>query len=179
MKDEMKRSLMEMLEDFKGTVVLVSHSRDEIYTMSDELIIVDKGRVAASGKTKDIFTNPPNITSAVLTGCKNIASAVAGENGLYVEDWYKTIKIDNINNEVKAVGIRAHDFSLEYKPDMIEFDMYDTEVKKELFEYVIYFKTSPKAKKSICFKISSYMCDFEKNIPNKVFLKKDNLILLK
>ena len=35
LKDKLQQELMEMLEDYPGTVILVSHSRDEIYRFSE------------------------------------------------------------------------------------------------------------------------------------------------
>lgn len=55
LKEQLKNELMEMLKDYKGTVILVSHDRDEIYQFSEELLIMDKGSVIACGKTKEIF----------------------------------------------------------------------------------------------------------------------------
>ena len=34
---------MELLSDYDGTVILVSHSRDEIYRFSEELLVIDDG----------------------------------------------------------------------------------------------------------------------------------------
>ncbi len=178
MREEMQKSLYEMLKDFKGIIITVSHSRDEIYTMSDELIIVDKGIVAASGKTADIFKNPPNVTAALLTGCKNIADAALSENGIFVNDWGMEFKLENPNG-VKAVAIRAHDFTLEEKKGAFCFDMYDVQVRENLFEYSVFFKPTPNSKKTITFKISAYMWNPERDkIPEKLYLERENLLLL-
>ena len=40
LKDRLQQELIQMLEDYPGTVILVSHSRDEIYRFSDELVIM-------------------------------------------------------------------------------------------------------------------------------------------
>ena len=49
-----------MLREYPGTVVLVSHSRDEIYQFSDYLFVMEQGRVIRSGKTREIFADPGN-----------------------------------------------------------------------------------------------------------------------
>ena len=41
LKDRLQQELIQMLEDYPGTVILVSHSRDEIYRFSDELIVME------------------------------------------------------------------------------------------------------------------------------------------
>ena len=57
-----------MLESYMGTVIMVSHNRDEIYRFSEELFVMDKGEdCCASGKTEELFQNPKNKTAAILT----------------------------------------------------------------------------------------------------------------
>lgn len=55
LKDQLQRELSEMLKDYGGTVILVSHNRDEVYRFSEELLIIDQGRIAVSGKDKRYF----------------------------------------------------------------------------------------------------------------------------
>ena len=52
--------MLQMLESYMGTVIMVSHNRDEIYRFSEELFVMDKGRIVASGKTEELFQNPKN-----------------------------------------------------------------------------------------------------------------------
>ena len=63
---------MELLSDYDGTVILVSHSRDEIYRFSEELLVIDDGKQICYGDTKAIFDRPEQVEAARLTGCKNI-----------------------------------------------------------------------------------------------------------
>ena len=42
LKDRLQRELSEMLEDYPGTVILVSHNRDEVYRFCEELAVIDK-----------------------------------------------------------------------------------------------------------------------------------------
>ncbi|MFQ6960008.1 MAG: sulfate/molybdate ABC transporter ATP-binding protein, partial [Clostridium sp.] len=71
LKDRLQQEMLEILADYEGTVILVSHSRDEIYRFSEELLIMDDGRIVCCGKTKEIFENPQWKEAARLTGCKN------------------------------------------------------------------------------------------------------------
>src|SRR5699024_193211 len=73
MKDQLQRELSEMLEDYPGTVILVSHNRDEVYRFSEELLVIDQGSVVAAGETKALFHDPVSREAASLTGCKNFS----------------------------------------------------------------------------------------------------------
>ena len=73
LKDRLQQELIEMLNDYEGTVIMVSHSRDEIYRFSEELLIMDQGKPVIYGETKEIFAKPVYKEAAKLTGCKNFS----------------------------------------------------------------------------------------------------------
>ena len=73
LKDRLQQELIEMLKDYEGTVIMVSHSRDEIYRFSEELLIMDQGKPVIYGETKEIFAKPVYKEAAKLTGCKNFS----------------------------------------------------------------------------------------------------------
>lgn len=112
LKDQMQRELEELLEDFPGLVILVSHSRDEIYRFSEELLVMDQGHAVTYGRTKEIFANPRYREAARLTGCKNIADVRRqGAHRLEVPDWGICLCLEReIPKNVTGIGYRAHDF---------------------------------------------------------------------
>lgn len=103
---------MRHLEEFQGSCIMVSHSRDELYRFSEELLIVENGKILCQGETKSLFKNPRKRAAAALTGCKNISKAKKrGENGLYAVDWGIELQLDKeISDSLSYVGYRAHDF---------------------------------------------------------------------
>lgn len=112
LKDQLQRELTEMLDDYSGTVILVSHNRDEIYRFSEEVLIMDRGHVVTSGKTKDIFANPVSREAAKLTGCKNF-TRIRREDAhtALALDWKIRIHTErNIPEDAGWIGYRAHDF---------------------------------------------------------------------
>lgn len=112
LKDQLQQELLEMLQDYKGMVLMVSHSRDEIYRFSEELIIVDEGMAVEQGPTKELFLHPTKRVSARLTGCKNCASAkVLDSHHLYLADWdVHMLTKGEIPAGTVRIGYRAHDF---------------------------------------------------------------------
>ena len=69
LKDRLQQELLELLEDYEGTVIMVSHSRDEVYRFSEELLIIDQGQIVAAGKTKELFQNPLHPYTQGLLSC--------------------------------------------------------------------------------------------------------------
>ena len=112
LKDRLQQELMEMLKSYEGTVILVSHSRDEIYRFSEELLVMADGHIICQGKTKEVFANPGCKEAARLTGCKNITKCIRRNNHeLEVPAWgTELILQQEIPEDISYVGIRAHDF---------------------------------------------------------------------
>ena len=112
LKDQLQREMYQMLEDYPGTVILVSHSRDEIYRFSEELIIIEKGKMVIHGRTEDLFENPVYKEAAKLTGCKNF-SKIKRLDARTAEicDWGITLHLKKtVPPEASCIGFRAHDF---------------------------------------------------------------------
>ncbi len=170
-RDEVQTSLIDMLKNFKGTVITVSHSFDEIYALCDELIVIDKGRVCACGKTEDIFSKPPNRVSAMLTGWENIAFAESREDCIYIPDW--DIKLPLYKKDVSYAAIRSNSFSLTDKGDMLCFCVGEHYIKRGPFDCTVYFKPSEKTLKKMCFKLPSY-----EDIPSKIYLDKKDILII-
>ena len=88
LKDRLQQEMMELLSDYDGTVILVSHSRDEIYRFSEELLVIDDGKQICYGDTKAIFDCPEQVEAARLTGCKNIVRVKRlDEHSIEIQDW--------------------------------------------------------------------------------------------
>ncbi len=112
LKDRMQRELLEQLKEYNKTVIMVSHDRDEIYRFSEEVVIIDNGRVLIQGKTKDVFASPGTREAARLTGCKNFSAAerIDGHT-VFAKDWGISLKTEkSLPDEVNWIGYRAHEF---------------------------------------------------------------------
>lgn len=128
LKDQLQREMIRMLEDYRGTVILVSHNRDEVYRFSDELLIIDEGKIIASGETKKIFQNPEKKEAARLTGCKNFSKIEkTGIHTFYAVDWNVELHVQQtVPDDAGWLGYRAHDFLPvwgEEGENMIKFDL--------------------------------------------------------
>ncbi len=112
LKDQLQRELAQMLEEYTGLVILVSHSRDEIYRFSEELLIIDQGRDLVFGKTADLFADPVYREAAKLTGCKNFSHIQRIDTHTFrASDWGITVHTKKeIPKQASCIGYRAHDF---------------------------------------------------------------------
>jgi len=112
LKERLQHEMISMLEDYEGQVILVSHSRDEIYRFSDELLIMENGHVMARGQTEQLFDDPGTVPVARMTGCKNFSDAERLDAyHLRLKDWGVMLELDReIPEDVNAIGYRAHSF---------------------------------------------------------------------
>ena len=178
LRDEMQRELLEFLKDYKGIVILVSHNRDEIYRMSEEMLVLENGTLICQGNTKELFEQPKYLAVARLTGCKNIVRVERKEEGLFVKDW--DILLRDVDKEAKYIAIRAHQFRIqEVEKNMFVFPVKNALITEDLFEYNISFLTSEKASKRVNWKVSKELWKYGKDeIPKQLYLKREDLLLL-
>ena len=110
LKERLVLEMQEMLADYQGTVLLVSHNREEIYQLTDEVFVMADGRLICQGPTKEVFRNPRVFGAARLTGCKNISPAEKrGEYTVYAKDWDLLLQTaEPVADDCRYVGIRAH-----------------------------------------------------------------------
>lgn len=112
LRDQLQQQLSELLKDYAGTVILVSHNRDEIYRFCDRLLIMDEGRILTHGDTREIFRNPQIKKAARLTGCKNFTDLErADAHTAYLTDWGVELHTEReIPEGTVCMGYRAHEF---------------------------------------------------------------------
>ena len=70
LKEKLQLELLELLSGYDKDILMVTHSRDEIYRFCEHMLIVEDGRQAGFGITKEIFKNPGTPAAAKLTGWK-------------------------------------------------------------------------------------------------------------
>ena len=183
LKEQTQRECLELLQDYPGTVILVSHSRDEIYRFSEEVLVIDGGKAVIKKTVKELFEHPQKVAAAKLTGCKNIEEIVWKDGKhLYVPGWDMVIPAGMGNvGDAQAIGIRAHEFTTERTESDGElvFPVYKPEVKEDLFEYHVQFFTSERAKTPVVWKVSKKLWDVgEKGVPKWLYLKREHILFL-
>lgn len=183
LKEQTQRECLELLQDYPGTVILVSHSRDEIYRFSEEVLVMDGGKAVIKKTVKELFEHPQKVAAAKLTGCKNIEEIVWKDGKhLYVPGWDMVIPAGMGNvGDAQAIGIRAHEFTTERTEsdgDLV-FPVYKPEVKEDLFEYHVQFFTSERAKTPVVWKVAKKLWDVgEKGVPKWLHLKREHILFL-
>lgn len=110
LKDVLQQEVLDLIRGYQKDVLLVSHSRDEIFKFCDYMTILSQGKEILSGETKQIFHSPKKMEAARLTGCKNISPArKINDYEVFAAGWNMYLKtVQKVEEEIRYVGIRGH-----------------------------------------------------------------------
>ena len=114
LKEKLQLEQLEELKNYDGDVLLVTHSRDEIYRFCSTIHVINEGEIVVSGAVKEVFKEPETVSAAKLTGCKNILDIkYVDYHTFYVPNWDMQVIIRdrNVPKAAPFIGIRAHYFT--------------------------------------------------------------------
>lgn len=142
LRDKLQIEMRELLKNFKGPVLMVTHSRDEAYHLCGRIGFMDRGRLEQVRETKGLFADPGTKQAALMTGCKNIVEAEkAGDRQVYVPKWGTTFHTKKqVEDNLWGIGIRAHYFNLEETKNCYSITPVDE--MEEPFEWIVRFRYS-------------------------------------
>ncbi|MDR1619589.1 MAG: sulfate/molybdate ABC transporter ATP-binding protein [Clostridiales bacterium] len=137
LKEALQIEMKKLLAGYEGDAILVSHNRDEVYSLCENLLVMDEGRNIASGPVRDMFQRPGSLAVARLTGCKNITPARrAGFALVEAPEWGLTLAVESpVPEGLKYIGVRAHDFMPAGESTVNAFDIHVLDCVESPFEW--------------------------------------------
>ncbi|MGA3010747.1 MAG: molybdate ABC transporter permease subunit [Terracidiphilus sp.] len=110
LRRQMEEQLRETLTTYNGVVIFVTHDMEEAFRFCADLLVLDGGRVIASGPKHELFERPRTVVAARLTGCKNIVPARrVTSDTIAVDAWNCQLKSANpVSSSLTHVGFRSH-----------------------------------------------------------------------
>ena len=110
LKWQVELELMDILAQFTGPVLFVTHSRDEIAHLCQHVCVLHKGHSEKKQHVQTLFDNPETLSACLLSGCKNISRATANADGsINAVDWGMNLHCERpLPEDLAYVGIRAH-----------------------------------------------------------------------
>ncbi|MGL5634403.1 MAG: spermidine/putrescine ABC transporter ATP-binding protein [Sarcina sp.] len=136
LRKEMQLELKKMQKALGITFIFVTHDQEEALTMSDTIIVMNKGKIQQMGTPEDIYNEPSNRFVAEFIGNSNIV------DGIMLEDFKVTFcsttfecvdKGFNINENIEVV-IRPEDIEM----CALESSQLHATVKSTIFKGVHY-----------------------------------------
>ena len=76
LRKDMQKELRRMQKQLGITFVFVTHDQEEALTMSDRVVVMDKGKIQQIGTPQDIYNEPENAFVADFIGESNIVDGI-------------------------------------------------------------------------------------------------------
>lgn len=176
LKSNMENELIDIIKDFKGHILYVTHDISECYRICDDIVVFSRGVGLNKRPKNELFKHPMSMTEAIITGCKNISEIdIIDKKRVFAKDWgIECLLPDNIIDGAKYIGIRAHHIrivqnNLSFSRDNL-FELSVVKVFESSFNYIVYVQNLEKEN------TSAIQLEINKNIDSlkigdKVFVK--------
>ncbi|MDU7904912.1 MAG: ABC transporter ATP-binding protein [Peptostreptococcaceae bacterium] len=114
LRKEMQMELKKIQKKLGITFIFVTHDQEEALTMSDKIIVMNKGKIQQMGTPQDIYNEPENSFVARFIGEINIFDGVLLEDYLveFCSTKFKCVDKDFEKNENIEVVIRPEDIKM-------------------------------------------------------------------
>ena len=88
-RERLRGEVLELLQDFGGTTILVTHNLQEAYLMARQITVIDGGQILQSGPRDEVLQHPRDRRVAEHVGATNIfgGSVTRDDSGSCVIDW--------------------------------------------------------------------------------------------
>lgn len=179
LKSELHTDFFDMLKLYKGEVLIVTHSRDEVYRFSENLALIENGRITGFGKTKEVFEKPKSLSEAKMTGCKNISQCeISSDHKIICNDWGIVLEADDIPEDCRYIGIPSGNFEIVNEGGINTIKCKLVNVVEGIDKYTAVIVNNKGNKNPMHFDINKEEWKNRKN-NNEIYLKINNFYMLK
>ena len=137
LREQMKIELKKLQNEIGTTFIYITHDQSEALVMSDQVAVMNKGKLEQIDTPQNLYANPKTSFVAGFVGETNqFLAKKTSENSIRTEEGleFSSIFIDkNINNECRLF-IRPEAIALFPKPDALDMNYFDLKVKTILFD---------------------------------------------
>lgn len=108
-RQEMRHELKNIQSELNITIIFVTHDQEEAMTLSDRIIVMNKGVIEQIGSPKEIYDNPTSRFVASFIGAMNFFQDGAVERATRPEDvvvakWHKSAANSGIIKSMMLLG---------------------------------------------------------------------------
>ena len=109
LKSSLEQNLIGLFEQFKGTILYVSHDIDEAFRFCDRIAVVEAGHIMEIGPKENVVNDPRSLAAIKLSGCKNTTPAEYVDDAhVHLPDWGITLASTKpVPRDVRWFGVRA------------------------------------------------------------------------
>ena len=130
LRDHMRIELRDLQRKLNISTIFVTHDQDEALSMSDRIVVMEKGKICQIGSPNEIYENPASVFVAGFLGLSNIFSAVCTK----IIRAKKTIEFEGLTIELENEKLNKSDkISIMIRPENIQIYKKKNRSKKEDF----------------------------------------------
>ena len=108
LKWNLELELSDLLADFQGPILWVSHDRGEVFRNCKKVCVMEQGTSQGTVTLRQLFHEPETEAAARLSGCKNIVEAVPAGSAVTLPQWGLTLDCTGpVPADIRQAGIRA------------------------------------------------------------------------
>lgn len=114
LKNSIETEVLNIIRKYELKTILVSHNKDEVYRMSDNIISIKDGKSGHIRTRREFFESPTTLTEAKLIGINNFSDFEIEGGEIFLKAWGIRLK-DNIKEKGAICGLRSRDIILSDK----------------------------------------------------------------
>ena len=108
LKWDLELEIGELLSDFPGPIVWVSHDPGEVFRNCSRVCVMEQGRTQPVKTREQLFRTPQTPAAARLAGWENILPAIANGQSVTLPHWGLTLDLArSVPREISHAAIRA------------------------------------------------------------------------
>lgn len=81
LREQMQLELKRLHRQLKVTVVFVTHDQEEALTMSDQIVLLNQGRIVQQGTADELYFKPKSLFAAQFLGDSNVMVGTVSDTG--------------------------------------------------------------------------------------------------
>lgn len=173
---QLNQEMKHLLHQVACPVILVSHSREEVYRLSQRSAIVSNGHVSKPRNTKEMFRHPATEQEATMCGCENLLPLT--------KEIAKIFQLGDFTQEMqnRSIGFYAKDVSFENVNNSVALECYMKSLEEELhgirYELVLCEYKAIRIIVQAQKETSLVHCNIDDSQPIRIYLPKDAIYVL-
>jgi len=128
LRDELGQELHEILNDLQVPTIYVTHDQEEALSISDRIVVMNKGVIQQIGSPTEIYNHPANLFVAHFVGIMNFIDGHISESG---KDIYLLEKTFSYPKDVDS-SIKGKDIVIGIRPEKSILSNYETALPDEI-----------------------------------------------
>lgn len=117
LRDQVRDEVVDILRKAGMTSIFVSHDQRDALAISDQVVVMNRGRIEQKGSPQDIYRHPESMFVANFVGRTNLlAGVVQNEAGCVLTDFGSFCRVDRLgmpNGQRVVVSVRPDGFILQ------------------------------------------------------------------